>query len=167
MTHYYDLSKLSGCVGIIADPGDRVVCTGTQIHTEPGEYQQLELTRKLAEENDFHFWFDEGPKLAIYTVPKTELGGYDSKGGFFAGCMDFTLREKEPMYYIDAQRRCWLITTDSGEFLTMGASWREKLVPTDAIEVFDSYEQARTRYPIHRPENHDELLQMLKGEWEA
>ena len=34
MTYYFDLSRLSGCVGILPDPGDTVVCTGTAIHRE-------------------------------------------------------------------------------------------------------------------------------------
>lgn len=167
MIHYFDLSKLGGCVGILADSGDQVVYAGTRIHTEPGKYRHMELARKLETENDFHFWFDEGPDLPVYTVPKTEIGGYDSEGGLFAGSMEFTLGESKPLYYIDRQRRCYLITNDSSAFLSMGKAWREALVPTDAIEVFDSYEQACEQYPISRPENDQQLLTMLKGEGKA
>lgn len=164
MTHYFDLSKLSGCVGIVADPGDRVVYTGTAVHEEPAEYRDTALARKLEEENDLHFWFGEGPAAPFYTVPQTELGGYDSEGGFFAGCPDFSLREGAVLYYIDRERRCWKI---KGEFPGRGTAWREAMERSGDLEIFDSFEAACGCYPIRRPENQEELLNMLKGEWDA
>lgn len=165
MTHYFDVSKLGGCVGIFVDPGDRVVYTGCQIHTEPEKYRHL---AGPFENIDFHFWFgEESPEAEIYTVPRTELGGYDSRGGYFAAMDTLDFREAKPLYYIDREKQCWRITDDSREFVGMGPGWREKMVPSEDLEVFASYEQARERYPIQRPENDDKLLNMLKGEWEA
>lgn len=164
MTHYFDLSELGGCVGIFAGPGDMVVCTGMQLHTEPAKYRGCEPAQRFARENDLHFWFgDERPEVPIYAVPKIEIGGYDSRGGLFAGSPDFTLSQAEPLYYIDRAGRCFLITADSREFSGLGLAWRERMVPTDAIEVFSSLEEARERYNIHRPEDDDDLMKLLKG----
>lgn len=171
MTYYFDLSDLGGCVGIIANPGDKVILTGTQVHREPEKYRGCELAERFSRENDLHFWYGrETPNLSVYTVPKVELGGYDSRGGMFAGCQDFTLRDAEPLYYIDRERRCFLITADSRTFSGMGRMWREQMVPTDAIEVFSSQAEAAQRYQIRRPKDDDELLAMLKetdDQWEG
>lgn len=166
MTHYFDLSKLRGCVGILADPGDRVVLTGTAVHSEPEKYRDTDLARKLKAENDLRFWFGAAPAAPFYTVPRTELGGFDSRGGFFAGCPDFSLRGEGCIYYIDRDRRCWKITENAGDVLSMGKAWREGMTPCEEIELFDSFEGARQRYPIRRPENEEEFLNMLKGEWD-
>lgn len=163
MTIYFDLSDLGGCVGILANPGDTVVCTGTQVHTEPARYRGREAAERFARENDLHFWFgDEAPQAPFYTVPQTELGGYDSRGGFFAGSLDFTLNGEEPMYYIDREGKCFLITAHSREFAGMGHSWRERMVPSDAIDIFPSLAAAREKYDIHRPRDEGDLMKFLK-----
>lgn len=164
MTHYFDLSDLSGCVGIIVSPGDTVVCTGTTVHTESAKYRGCEAAERLARDNDLHLWYDdERPDVSIYTVPKTEIGGYDNRGGLFVGCMDFTLWQEKPMYYIDREGKCFLITQDSRKFQGMGLSWREKMVPTDTIGVFASLAEAGKSYQIHKPKDDDELLELLKN----
>lgn len=171
MTYYFDLSDLGGWVGIIANPGDSVVFTGTRLHREPEKYRGCEPAERFARENDLHFWYDdEMPRLSVYTVPRVEIGGYDSRGGLFVGSMDFTLRDAEPLYYIDRERRCFMITDDSRTFSGMGRMWRERMVPTDAIAVFSSLEEAMKRYAIRKPKDVDELLAMLKemdDQWEG
>lgn len=163
MTHYFDLSNLGGCVGIIASPGDRVVYAGTQIHREPVKYRGSAPAERFARENDLHVWFDdEEPDIEIYTVPKTGIGGYDSTGGLFAGSPDFSFRDGEPMYYIDRERNCYLITENSRDFPDMGLAWREKMVPTDAVEIYSSREEAMEAHEIHIPRDDDDLMNMLK-----
>lgn len=161
MTFYLDLTQLKGCTGLILSPEHRAVFTGTQIHTEAEEYRDCEPARRLAQENDLHFWFGKAPRIEVYTVPKMELGGYDSRGGWFAGCPDFCL-EAEPLYYIDRDRRCWRITDDSREFGDMGLSWRERMVPAEEIRVFASLDEARAQYPILRPADTQALLEIFK-----
>lgn len=149
MTYYLDLTGENGCCAILfANPEHTVVHVGTTIHTEEEKYRNHELALRFAEECDFHFFFrgDELPEL--YTVPKTEVGGCDSRGGLFVGSHDFTIRDPDPMYYIDREGNCFLITQNSSEFLDMGKSWREKMVPTDAIEVFASRGEAEKKYRI-------------------
>lgn len=163
MTLYFDLSNLDGAVGIFASGGAELIFTGTGVHTEPAKYRGIEAAERLARDSDLHFWFDDAPpEVPCYTVPQTELCGYDSHGGLFAGSPCFSFRDAEPLYYIDREKNCFLITEDCGAFRNLGDGWRERMVPTGALEIFDSYEQAREKYAIRRPENHDELLAMLK-----
>lgn len=148
MKFYIDLMAEGGCVGILfTNPENVAVYTGTTVHTEDEALWGHPLAERFALECDFHFFFkgDELPKL--YTVPKTEIAGYDSEGGLFAGSYHFSLRD-EPMYYIDRDGKCFLITPDSSNFMDMGLSWRDKMIPTDAIEVFSNREEADRKYKI-------------------
>lgn len=162
MIWYFDLSELGGCVGILANPGDQVVYTGTVFHTEPVKYRGCEAAARFARENDLHFWFGEKPELDIYTVPKLEIGGFDNLGGLFAGSPGFALGEAEPLYYIDREHRCYRITGDSREFPGMGMAWRERMVPTEAVEAFESLERAREKYTIFRPKDDEELFAIFR-----
>lgn len=161
MTWYFDLTRLKGATGLILNPGHQAVFTGTRLHTEPEGYRGCEPAQVLQRENDLHFWFGEAPRIDVYTVPETELGGYDSRGGWFAGCPDFTL-EGEPLYYIDRDRKCWRITEDSREFRAMGHRWRQRMVPAEEIRVFASAEEARKHYPIFTPADTEELLDFFR-----
>lgn len=149
MKYYVDLTGENGCVGILfTQPENTAVYTGTTVHTEEAKLRDHPLAERFARECDFHFFFqgDNLPKL--YTVPQTEIGGYDSRGGLFAGSYNFTIRDAEPLYYIDREGKCWLVTSDSSKFLEMGMSWREKMVESDAIEAFASRAEAERKYRI-------------------
>lgn len=166
MTFYFDLTMLKSCTGILVGTEHQLICTGTGIHTEDRRYRGCEAALRLEQENDLHFWFGEVPRIGLYTVPLTEIGGYDSRGGYFAGCPDFSLGDG-PMYYIDREKNCWRITENSREFASMGICWRERMVPAPEIRVFGSFGEARERYPIRRPGDEKELLEMLRSMEEA
>lgn len=158
MTCYYDLTGADGGIGILPEPGEIAVLTGVVLHTEPAKYRG-EKSDAFIRDFDFHFWFDdEEPEVTLYAVPRIEVGGYDSEGGLFAGSIDFTLSRAKPMYYIDKDRRCHLITSDSREFLAMGRSWRERMTHTDAIEIFPTKEEARKKYNICDVESLEDIL---------
>lgn len=161
MNRYFDLTRLRGCVGVLLDPGQTAVFTGTQIHWEDPRYEGCELALRLERENDLYFWFGQAPRVGVYTVPKMELGGYDSRGGYFAGSPDFTLGE-EPLYYIDRKRQCWRIAEHSRDFAAMGMSWRETMVPAEGFRVFGSLQEAQREYPIAQPRDERELLEMIR-----
>lgn len=163
MTYYFDLSELGGAVGILLDPGHQAVFTGAQIHTEPAKYRGIAAAEQFARENDLHFWYDDAPPaLSVYTVPQMEIGGYDSRGGLFAGSPYFGFREASSLYYIAPDKSCYLITKDSSLFREMGDSWRERMVRAEELKVFASLEEARAEFPILRPKTMDELLDILK-----
>lgn len=146
MTIYLDTTKEKNCVGVILEKGTQVVHTGVEVHIEPAKYRDM---AKPFEENDFHFWFsDEQPEVSLYTVPKTVLGGYDSQGGYFAAIGEMDFREGAPLYYISADRRCWLVTDDCRRFRGDFKTWRENLTPSDDIAVFASREAAMEQYDI-------------------
>jgi len=146
MTVYLDVMKENGCVGVIFEKDVQVVYTGTQIHIEPAKYRDL---AKPFVENDFHFWFsDEKPEISLYTAPKTEVCGYDSAGGYFAAIDHLDLREPQPIYYIDPELRCWLITADARKFRNPFPNWRDQMTRSDDIAVFSNREEAEKKFDI-------------------
>lgn len=153
MKYYIDLTKENGCVGILfTHRENEAVYVGTTVHTEEAKLRDHPLVKRYAEECEFHFFFDGEELPELYTVPQTEVGGYDSEGGLFVGSYNFDFR-KNPMYYIDREKNVFLITENSGELLDMGMEWREKMVPTDAINVFANREEAEQKYKIWEWEN--------------
>lgn len=148
MKFYIDLTKENGCVGILfTHRENEAVYVGTTIHTEDAKLRDHPLAKRYAEKCDFHFFFDGEELPKLYTVPGVEVGGHDSRGGLFVGSYNFSL-QKEPMYYIDREKNCFLITENSAELLNMGMEWREKMVPTDAVDVFANRAEAELKYKI-------------------
>ena len=148
MKYYIDLTGTDGAMGILfTNRENEAVYAGTTVHTEDAKLRDHSLAKRYAEECDFHFFFkgDELPKL--YTVPQTEIGGYDSEGGLFLGSNHFDLRET-PLYYLDREKNVFRITENSGELLKLGMEWREKMVLTDAVEVFAGRAEAEQKYRI-------------------
>lgn len=157
MKYYIDLTNVHGAVGILfTQPENEAVYVGTTVHTEDAKLRDHPLVKRYAEECDFHFFFNGDTLPELYTVPGAEVGGYDSQGGLFVGGYVFSLRDPEPMYYIDRDKKCWLITENSSQFADMGLEWRDRMVPTQAIEAFASREEADRKYNIWEWE---ELLQ--------
>ena len=148
MKYYIDLTTSDGPMAILfTNRENEAAYVGTTVLTEAAELRDHPLAKRYAKECDFYFFYagDELPEL--YTVPRTEIGGYDSCGGLFAGSPEFTLGE-EPLYYIDREKQVFLITENSAEMLEMGMNWREKMIPTDAIEVFAGRDEAERKYKI-------------------
>lgn len=146
MTVYLDVMKEKGCVGVILKEGIQLVYTGTSLHIEPAKYREL---AKPFEANDFHFWFDdEKPEASVYTVPKTEICGYDREGGWFAAMDHLSFQEPQPIYYISPDRKCWLITDDARKFREPFPNWKEQMIPSNAIEVFYDRAEAEKKYNI-------------------
>lgn len=148
MKYCIDLTASDGPMAILfTSRENEAVYVGTVVHTEDAKLRNHPLAKRYAAECDFRFFFkgDELPKL--YTVPQTEIGGYDSEGGLFLGSHSFDLRET-PLYYLDRDRKCWLITECGAGLLEMGMEWRKKMIPTDAIEVFADRAEAEQKYRI-------------------
>lgn len=148
MKYFIDLTKMKNCVGFLfSHPENEAVFVGTTIHTEEPKLRNHPLAKQYAEECDFHFFFDGDQLPKLYTVPRTEIGGYDSCGGLFVGSRNFELWDG-PLYYIDRENKVFLITENSAELLNMGMEWREKMVPTDAVDVFANRAEAELKYKI-------------------
>lgn len=149
MKLYCDVTEEDGCVGLFAGHGVEVVYTGCQLHTEPEKLREHPMAVKLAQECDFHFWFGmERPEKLIYTVPRTEIVGFDSNGGYFAAVEDRWLAGAAPLYYISPGFVCHRIASDGKSFAELGNTWRETMVPTDEIEAFPDKTAAGEKYDI-------------------
>ena len=149
MKVYCDTTEENGCCGLILRPGVEVVYTGSELHTEPEKLRGYPLALRLAEECDLNFWFGKDrPEQYPYTVPKSEIVGFDSRGGFFAATEDRWLAGAAPLYYIDANLVCHRIDSEGRPFADMGQSWRETMAPTDEIEAFPDRATAGERYEI-------------------
>lgn len=146
MRLYLDTTGENACVGVIVKQEVELILTGVEVHIEPAEYRCL--AGPFAD-NDLHFWFSDGrPELSLYTVPKTQLCGYDSRGGYFAAMEHFSLREPRHLYYITPELQCMHITDDARKFREPFPDWREGMTPSDAIEVFSCRAEAEEKYDI-------------------
>ena len=148
MKYYIDLTGVDGAVGILfTHRENEAVYVGTMVHTEDAKLREHPLVKRYAGECDFHFFFKGDDLPELFTVPQTEIGGHDSEGGLFVGGQAFSFRDT-PLYYLDRDGNWFLITERGGDFLEMGMEWREKMVPTDAVEAFASRAEAEQKYKI-------------------
>lgn len=146
MKLYLDTTGENSAVGVIVGREVQVICTGTEVHIEPAKCRDL---AKPFEINDFHFWFsDKKPELSLYTVPRAQLCGYDSRGGYFAALDSLSFLEAQPVYYITPELQCMHITDDARRFRELFPDWRDGLTLSDAIEVFPSRAEAQQKYDI-------------------
>lgn len=152
MIQYLDMTQVKGCFGVIPENGEVIVLTGVSVNSMP-----LSVKRKEGEAYDdfarkygIHFIFDDCiPEIDFYTVPKIEVAATDNVGGFIASVGEpFSLHVSVPLIYISAERKAYLITEDSREFLSISSKWKEKLTPYDGITLYKSKEDARKEYQI-------------------
>lgn len=148
MTVYCDLTREPDCVGILPDPGTRLVLTGTRLHTEPEAYRDLPLAVRLERECDVRFWFGNAPEPPFYTVPRSTVFARDSRGGYFLCGEGPALDWSEPVYYIDRGFACHRLTPVGEGLADGGMSWRETMVPSAEFEIFPDRAAAQKRYPI-------------------
>lgn len=152
MIQYLDMTQVKGCFGVIPENGEVIVLTGVSVNSMP-----LSVKRKEGEAYDdfarkygIHFIFDDCiPEIDFYTVPKIEVAATDNVGGFIASVGEpFSLHVSVPLIYISAERKAYLITEDSREFLSIASKWKEKLTPYDGITLYKSKDDARKEYQI-------------------
>ena len=152
MTQYLDMTQAKGCFGIIPENGETLVLTGVSVYSMPLSVKQKESEayENFARKYGVHFIFDDCiPKIDFYTVPKIEVAASDNNGGFIASVGElFSLRDPVPLVYISSDRKTYLITEDSSEFLSIVSEWKGKLTPYDGIALYASKEDARKDYPI-------------------
>ncbi len=151
MIHYIDMTNADG-FGVLPDPGDTVILTGVSVYSMPLSVKRREgeLYADFGRKNGIHFIFDdEKPEIDFYSIPRLEIGATDSAGGFIGSVNEpFSLRETAPLVYISPDRRCFLITEDSSEFLSIVSEWRSRLTPYDGVTLYATKEQAKGEYPI-------------------
>ena len=148
MRVYCDLTREARCVGILPDPGTELILTGTEVHTEPEHYRNLPLARALAERCDVHFFFGaDCPQPPFYTVPRSTVFAWDSRGGYFLAPEEAALDWSVPILYIEGSRVFRLIPAGA-TLEDMGTGWRETMLPCTDFEVFPDRAAAQRVYDI-------------------
>ena len=152
MTQYLDMTLTKGCFGIIPENGETIVFTGVSVYSMPLSVKrdEGEAYDDFARNYGVSFIFDDCiPEIDFYTVPKIEVAATDNVGGFIASVGEpFSFHSPVPLIYISPNRKAYLITEDSSEFLSIASEWREKLTPYDGITLYESKEDAKKDYPI-------------------
>ena len=169
MTQYVDLTKTEGCIGLLAENGETIVLTGVSVNSMPLSVKEREgeLYADFAAKYGIHFIFDDDiPEIDFYSVPRLDIGARDNDGGFIASVGEpFSLRDPVPLIYISADRKCYLLTKDATEFLSIVSNWKVKLTPYDAVTLYPSKDDARKDYQIidfEKTEQYQKLREMMK-----
>lgn len=151
MALYMDFSGTQGAIGFIAE-GEPVIPVGVSIDAMPMSVKKKEwdLYQKFAKENDVYFLFeDDIPVIDFYAVPRVCIAATDMEGGFIASVGDaFSLHDRVPLVYIAPNLKCFLITQDSTQFLSIVPHWKEQLQPYDGVKLYASKEAAMVDFPI-------------------
>ena len=152
MIQYLDMTQTKGCFGIIPENGETIVLTGVSVYSMPlsVKMDEGEAYDDFARKYGIHFIFDDCiPEIDFYSVPKIEIAATDNNGGLIASVGEaFSFHSPVPLIYISADRKVYLITEDSSEFLSIASEWKERLTPYNGICLFNSKEQAKKVYSI-------------------
>ena len=52
------------------------------------------------------------------------------------------------LVYISPDRKCYLLTKDATEFLTIVSDWSGRLTPYDGVTLYPTKDKAREKYEI-------------------
>lgn len=147
MRRYIDIGQWNGeCVSVFVR-GMEICWAGNRVCSMPVRCKNEEY-RRLAEEYDIHFIFDDHvPTLDFYTVPYVEIMAEDSLGGYIGTVGEMAgLDSLAPVCYISRERSCCLIGENIREWLERLDSWREGWTRTQDVAVFRSKEEAEAAY---------------------
>lgn len=165
MALYMDFSGTEGAVGFISD-GEPVIPVGVSINAMPMSIKkkEWELYQKFAEDNDVHFLFEDNvPAVDFYAVPQVDIAATDSDGGLIASVGEvFSLSESVPLIYISHKKECFLITSDSTQFLSIASQWKKQLVPYMDVTLYPSKAAAMADFPIVNVVDTPEYQELLK-----
>jgi len=166
MALYMDFSGTEGAIGFISD-GEPVIPAGVSIEAMPMSIKQKEwdLYQQFAKENDVHFLFEDNvPTVDFYAVPRVCIAATDSDGGMIASVEEsFSLHDSVPLIYISPNRKCFLITEDSTQFLAIASHWKKHLIPYNGVKLYASKEAAKTAFPITDVVDTPEYQELLKS----
>lgn len=152
MTQYIDMTKTKGYIGILPENGDTIVLTGVSVNSIPLSVKRKEgeLYADFARKYGIHFIFDDDiPEIDFYAIPRLDIGARDNAGGFIASISEpFSLSDSICLVYISTDRKCYLITNDATEFLSIVSDWKGRLTPYDGIKLYTSEDKAKEEYDI-------------------
>ena len=67
--------------------------------------------------------------------------------------------------YISQDRKCYLLTRDATEFLSIVSDWKGGLTPYDGVTLYPSKDKAREEFEIidfEKTEQYQKLREMMK-----
>ena len=165
MAIYMDFSGTEGAIGFISD-GEPVIPVGVSINAMPMSIKkkEWELYQQFAKDNDVYFLFEDNvPTIDFYAVPRVDIAAADSDGGLIASVGEvFSLSESVPLIYISPKKTCFLITSDSTQFLSIASQWKKHLAPYDGVTLYPSKEAAMADFPITNVVDTPEYQELLK-----
>lgn len=169
MIQYLDMTQAKGCFGLIPENGEIIVLTGVSVYSMPLSVKrdEGEVYNDFGRKYGIHFIFDDDiPEIDFYSVPRLDIGARDNDGGFIASVSEpFSLRDSVPLIYISADRKCYLLTKDATEFLTIVSDWKNRLTPFNEVTLYPSKDDARKDYEIidlEKTEQYRKLREMMK-----
>ena len=169
MIQYLDMTQAEGCFGLIPENGEIIVLTGVSVYSMPLSVKrdEGEVYDDFGRKYGIHFIFDDCvPEIDFYTVPKIEVGATDNDGGFIASVGEpFSLHNSVPLIYISADRKCYLLTKDATEFLSIVSDWKDRLTPCNEVTLYPSKDDARKDYKIidfEKTEQYQNLREIMK-----
>ena len=152
MIQYIDMTHTEGCFGIIPENGEELVFTGVTVNSMPVSVKVKEgkAYEDFAQKYGISFIFDDAlPALDFYTIPRVDVAAVDDEGGFIGSVNEpFTLNHPVPLVYISNKRKCYLITSDSTQFLSMASTWKNTLTDYPDVTVFENKKTAKQEYDI-------------------
>lgn len=169
MAIYMDFSGTEGAIGYISD-GEPVIPVGVSINAMPMSIKkkEWELYQQFAKDNDVYFLFEDNiPTVDFYAVPRVDIVATDSAGGLIASVGEvFSLSESVPLIYISPKKTCFLITSDSTQFLSIASQWKKHLAPYDGVTLYPSKEAAMADFPITNVVDTPEYQELMKMTYE-
>jgi len=144
---YFDQPQPDGCIGIFLSDA-QAIRAGVSISSMSVKHKNSEY-RFFADAYDIRFIFDDDvPAIDFYAVPHVEIFAVDSRGGYFCmpGAADF--ESGAPVYYIDKQKKCFLLADNGQNFLKNASHWQNSAVPCADIALYASKAEAEKHHPF-------------------
>lgn len=166
MIQYFDMTKAKGCCGMIPENGETIVFTGVSVNSMPVSIKEEEGEAycEFASKYGITYIFDDDiPTVDFYTVPRIDIAAFDSLGGYIASVEEpFTFSHPVRLVYISNDRKCYLITNNSTEFMSIVHNWRARLTPYSGVKVYESKDAAKNDYKIIDFEKTAGYLDLMK-----
>lgn len=145
---YYDCSTCLGATSIIAQRAT-LLPAGTSVYSMPESAYNDEY-RIIQEKYGVSFIFDYMKvECPFYAVPRFDVMAIDHEGGYIgmlgAIC---DLEDNRPVYYIDKNKDTFMIVSNAKNYLNTIEHWKETMIPTNDIQIFESRKDAEVVYSI-------------------
>lgn len=143
---FLDKTTITECVSVYMKDAE-VNWAGATVYSMSVKHKNKEYQR-FADEYDIHFIFDDNiPVLDFYTIPLIDIFATDSDGGYLGSVGEgIDLEGNVPICYIDKERNCYLIASDSKGFFNNVVNWKKNMTLYKNVEFFSANTEAMKKY---------------------